>query len=466
MIEDPRREISDALARFATGAPLGICTAALFEALGYRSDRTLETGNVGEFLNVLDAHKKLTPKQLDSFQPWKTVEVIFQFTGEEINQQQAGLFGVTGFDHARIESFLFLAVELGKGEYSRTLLAETTRAVNRLFRMPVIIVFRYGPYITLSAIHRRPHRNDETRDVLEKVTLIKDIRAEEPHRAHIDILASLALPEMIAAGVDTFETLHSEWERVLDIEYLNRRFYHELFEWFERTIAVCRFPDDGAGEGSDQRHVIRLITRLLFIWFMKEKGLIPDELFEEHYAHETLSDHAPDKTDYYRAVLQNLFFATLNTPIDKRAFNNATRTAHRDFSKYCYRKLLTNANRFVESLGVVPFVNGGLFDCLDEFDNETEGGRLIDTFTDHESQGKALRVPAHVFFDSRDGLFPLFQRYKFTVEENTPLDREVALDPELLGRVFENLLAAYNPETRDSARKSTGSYYTPRQVVD
>ena len=52
------------------------------------------------------------------------------------------------------------------------------------------------------------------------------------------------------------------------------------------------------------------------------------------------------------------------------------------------------------------------------------------------------------------------------MEENTPTDREVALDPELLGKVFENLLAAVNPETRETARNQTGSYYTPRLVVD
>ena len=70
-----------------------------------------------------------------------------------------------------------------------------------------------------------------------------------------------------------------------------------------------------------------------------------------------------------------------------------------------------------------------------------------------------------MFFDDT-GLLPLFNRYKFTVEENTPVEQEVALDPELLGKVFENLLAAYNPETRETARKQTGSYYTPREVVD
>ena len=63
-------------------------------------------------------------------------------------------------------------------------------------------------------------------------------------------------------------------------------------------------------------------------------------------------------------------------------------------------------------------------------------------------------------------LIDLFDDYRFTVEENTPIEQDVALDPELLGKVFENLLAAFNPETRATARKQTGSYYTPRQVVD
>jgi len=64
------------------------------------------------------------------------------------------------------------------------------------------------------------------------------------------------------------------------------------------------------------------------------------------------------------------------------------------------------------------------------------------------------------------GLIDIFSRYKFTITENTPLEAEIALDPELLGKVFENLLAAYNPETKVTARKQTGSFYTPREVVD
>jgi hypothetical protein len=64
------------------------------------------------------------------------------------------------------------------------------------------------------------------------------------------------------------------------------------------------------------------------------------------------------------------------------------------------------------------------------------------------------------------GLIHTLQQYHFTIEENTPIEQEVALDPELSGKVFENLLAAYNPETGASARKQTGSFYTPREIVD
>ena len=56
--------------------------------------------------------------------------------------------------------------------------------------------------------------------------------------------------------------------------------------------------------------------------------------------------------------------------------------------------------------------------------------------------------------------------YKFTITENTPIEEDVALDPELLGKVFENLLASYNPETKTTARKQTGSFYTPREIVN
>ena len=95
---------------------------------------------------------------------------------------------------------------------------------------------------------------------------------------------------------------------------------------------------------------------------------------------------------------------------------------------------------------------------------QNDGGYRIDCFSD--THYKKLSIPNRLFFQEDSGLLSILEHYKFTVEENTPIEQEVALDPELLGKVFENLLAAYNPETGATARKQTGSYYTPRAIVD
>ena len=461
-----QQEVSQALRGFAD-APLREGAKAVLNSLGYWSDRTAEAGSVAEFLQRYEAESRLTERQRTLFKSWQDVELVFQVTDKEIHGG-VSLLIEGGFEKGRISSFVFIAVELSKRSYNRTELAEMTRATNRLFGMPIVLIFRCGCRFSLAATHRRAHRRDDSQDVLGKVTLVKDVEVRSPHRAHLDILADLALPRMVSErNVASFEDLQRAWEDALDTEELNRRFYRELFKWYELAVDECDFPDDGAGEGSRERQVIRLITRLLFIWFLKEKGLVPDEIFTEAFAASALKHHAPEATDYYRAVLQNLFFATLNTEIDKRAFSKLGRQTDRECMEYRYRALLSDPDGFLTKLKKVPFVNGGLFDCLDELKAEAASGHRIDAFTDNtDLQVDPLHVPGYILLDPSDGLFSLFRRFKFTVEENTSLDQEVALDPELLGRVFENLLAAYNPETRKTVRKATGSYYTPRRIVD
>ncbi len=457
--------ITTALASVAVERPLRAGAQQLLNALGYSSQRTTDTESIEDFLERFAPDGKLTARQRELFESLKTVEIVFQFTATEISAQSR-LFNYPDFDEGRVESFLFVAVDTAHDTCTRTHLAQITRVVNRLFAMPVILLFRHGSSLTVAATHRRANKQDDNLDVLEKVTLVKDIQLVDSHRAHIEILTDLAFPRMVERGVSSFDQLHTKWEQTLDIDALNKRFYREVFVWFERAVKICSFPYDGAGEGASERHVIRLITRILFIWFLKEKRLVPEELFHEQFAQTALTNHAPDNTHYYRAVLQNLFFGTLNTEIEKRSFINDSDTGQSDINAYRYRDLMTDPKSFVEKFEKVPFVNGGLFDCLDDFETPCSGGKLIDAFTDDPGQGNDLYVPASLFLDPKDGLFALFLRYKFTIEESTPLDREVALDPELLGCVFENLLAAYNPETRETARKNTGSYYTPRPVVD
>ena len=349
-------------------------------------------------------------------------------------------------------------------------ICQFTREVNKRLIMPVVVFFRVQDRLTIGFVGRRQGKRDPDRDVLEQVTLIKDLRLGDPHRAHLDILFELSLEECGKWMADhkeeeNFDGLLAAWLARLDTEELNKKFYRELFNWFEWAVKDADFPTDEKRILGPEEHVIRLITRLLFVWFIKEKGLVADELFNEAQISPLLKDYDRDTGDsYYRTVLQNLFFATLNTEIGKRRFSKGTNTDHRNFSLYRYKDQITDSDKLLRLFERTPFINGGLFDCLDNFKGIKDGGYRIDCFSDKHY--KKLRVPNRLFFNDDRGLIPLLEHYKFTVEENTPIEQEVALDPELLGKVFENLLATYNPETGTTARKQTGSYYTPRVIVD
>ena len=456
---------------------------ALLRSLGYHSERTLsgQTGDPADLIRSLaeldSGGPGLTGTQterafLDNAQ---SVRILFQFASSEIQAQaQPGMFDEAAFDMGIARSFLFAAVELNGDSYPRGQYAAFTRELNKHVQIPTVVLFRTAANrVTLAFVHRRPNRRDASRDVLGSVSLIREIDAADPHRAHLDILAELSLPErlrwMEAHGKPpNFDGLLEAWLDALDTEELNRRFYNDLFRWFERAVKDAKFPTGEARNLPAEEHAIRLITRLMFVWFIKEKGLVAGDLFIENKVAQLLKDYDPAGGDsYYRAVLQNLFFATLNTEIGQRRFSARNRDDYRSTSLYRYRKEIADEDALLALFSETPFINGGLFDCLDSFEGQQSGGYRIDCFSDVHY--RKLSIPNRLFFSADDrepGLIDLFDRYKFTVEENTPAEQEVALDPELLGKVFENLLAAYNPETRENARKQTGSYYTPRAVVD
>ena len=447
--------------------PLREATATLLNTLGYYSKR------VGNDEIDTDRFDRLVESALDTANPseklcindWQSFYQLMQVADEEINRQidpeQGSLFESTQIDDALRTSYMFVTVQLTEKTYTRTQLADITRFVSKSIPQPLMLIFRYGDVLTLAIINRRHHKRDDTKQVLEKVTLIKDIDLNSAKRAHIDIISELHLHRLIEnEGVRNFDTLHDAWERTLNTEALNKRFYRELETWYEWAAATCKFPDN-----ENKAQVIRMITRLLFIWFLKEKDLVPSDIFEEQGAQTLLKNFDLEISDYYQAILQNLFFATLNTPIDKRAFSRQNNDDNRNANKYRYADLLENPNAFLEHLKQVPFVNGGLFDSLDSFKGQRAGGIRIDCFTDNPNDRRKLHVPAKLFFQKENGIFEIFSRYKFTVEENTPVEQEVALDPELLGQVFENLLGVYNPESETAARKTTGSYYTHARLL-
>ena len=265
------------------------------------------------------------------------------------------------------------------------------------------------------------------------------------------------------------------------IEALTKQFYRELFDWYlwalsENDGFTVTFPNE-TDIRKIEEHLIRLITRLMFVWFIKQKKLIPEDIFDTGALYSILKEFDPmskSSGNYYNAILQNLFFATLNKPIEERAFASENffqgknehygiKTLFRDANEKTWFK--KSHEEVIKLFQEVPFLNGGLFECLDKEDKD---GKIYyyDGFSRAKGQKKRAFIPNCLFFDPEKGLISILNKYNFTVEENTPQDVEVALDPELLGKVFENLLGAYNPETKETARKQSGSFYTPREVVN
>ncbi|MEW5949676.1 MAG: TaqI-like C-terminal specificity domain-containing protein [Thermodesulfobacteriota bacterium] len=235
-------------------------------------------------------------------------------------------------------------------------------------------------------------------------------------------------------------------EKAFSIEKVTKEFYNRVAEMFtklvggERKIGSRKIAETGSlrlpsttGDTIKKEFAVRLIGRLLFCWFLKKKKsdndipLMPPAILSSN-AIETYPN-------YYHSLLELLFFQVLNTPVEKRnKFVGA-----KDFSP----------------LHKIPFLNGGLFEP-----HQHDFHAIDDLGTSRHLN--TLKVPDEWFSE----LFRIFEEYNFTIDESSTIDIEISVDPEMLGRIFENLLAEINPETGETARKSTGSYYTPRPIVE
>jgi len=471
----------------------------LFQQLGIKLN-----SNTAEALNTKDLLKSYY-KENETFHSIKSTyfigiidDSVFQATGMfDVNYsiKEALQQGDKNY-----EGLMLFALELTK-KPTRTEISEITRVFNRISqKMPVAMVLKYAiekeAIISIAISERFKYlQNWRQGEKAGKVIILRDIFTNNTHAGHLRILLDLVKP----AGVTNYAQLHAQWLQVLDVNILNKKFFQELASWYFWAMDKVQFPDD-IEKKKDVRNatnLIRLITRIIFIWFIKEKHLVSASLFNEKYLEKILKDFNKNKQsgNYYQAILQNLFFGTLNQKMNERDFaedHNRTNKLDQGIkNKYRYPdKFNISKKEIIDLFKDIPFLNGGLFDCLDKFDEEKlEKGKkeqiFVDGFTRLDS--KQAIVPDYLFFGvypnedlteyydpeakkpivkNVKGLIDILNDFKFTVAENTPIEEEIALDPELLGKVFENLLASYNPETKTTARKQTGSFYTPREIVN
>ncbi len=233
---------------------------------------------------------------------------------------------------------------------------------------------------------------------------------------HLRTLAEFNLPALrFPSDTSDTEGWLKKWRAAFDVEAVTVKFFAEYRTVFEQVEAevIRSIPDAGACRFYTQR----LFNRLMFIYFIQKKGWL-SYAGDKNYLRALFTAAEQGGEDFLNRQLYYLFFHGMSNAAESREHNT-----HEDLIKL---------------RGNVPYLNGGLFDLEDEYDERN-----------------CVKIPNVAFAR----ILALFERYNFTVEESTPLDVQVAVDPEMLGKVFEELV------TGREARQDAGRYYTPRNIV-
>jgi type I restriction-modification system DNA methylase subunit len=228
------------------------------------------------------------------------------------------------------------------------------------------------------------------------------------------------------------EILHSALWKSFQLQAVNEKFYVGIANAFTELVQHLDSKVPELSELDSKQFVNRLIGRLLFCWFLKKRDIL--DTAQGYFDIQDL-----ESTDYYHARLEPLFFLTLNTPVNERAESLSK------FLKESKKFISKGTQEMISTDLVSPYLNGGLFEAHEN---------------DHFSTS-ILNFPDGFF--SR--LFEHFDSYNFTTDESSPEYEQVAIDPEMLGKVFESLLATQVDGTGDQARQAIGAFYTPRSIV-
>jgi hypothetical protein len=224
---------------------------------------------------------------------------------------------------------------------------------------------------------------------------------------------------------------------IFEIEAVNNDFYEQYKELYLRlTEELDRFiaNDEVIAEDFKDKDVSasdfakKTLGQFVFLYFIQKKGWIKDiDNPDNRFSFNMLFDNKDLYGDnFFNDIIEPIFYELLAKKDPN--FQKYTLLKHYEF----------------------PYLNGGLFEPIRGYDWEKTSIMISDEFFKNKNKTKDG--------DIGDGLFDVFNRFNFTIYENDPIEQDIAVDPEMLGKVFENLLSIKD-------RKSKGAFYTPREIV-
>ena len=283
-------------------------------------------------------------------------------------------------------------------------------------------------------------------------------------------------------------------EEAFSVEKVTNEFFQQYCEKYHQLREFLEANDDFMQEAqyrnfTSEQFAKKLLGQIVFLYFIQKKGwlgvdAIPVVLTEKEYKNAFFargqksrdivgSVYALQQDGTYKIVFDKLkqlsdedeeFLAGIvkgkpwgTGPKDfmRKIFEGCVSAGKNYFDDYLEPLFYTGLNKNRGENGFypalhrrIPFLNGGLFEQLDNYEWENNNFNIPNSiFSNKDEKGR-----------NADGILDIFDRYNFTMNEDEPMEREVAIDPEMLGKVFENLL-----DVKD--RKSKGAFYTPREIV-
>jgi type I restriction-modification system DNA methylase subunit len=250
---------------------------------------------------------------------------------------------------------------------------------------------------------------------------------EQSHTAKTQLLPLL----QNLANNPTVEDL----ENAFSIEKVTDEFFEQYKDLFNKLSN--HFTNDAHIKAElykanidNARFTKKLLGQIVFLYFLQKKGWLgvpKNEKWgkgQKRFIQNLYDTSQQEGNNFFKDKLQHLFYEAL-------------------------AKERENDNSFYEKFDCrIPFLNGGLFEA--EYNWETANISIPENIFRNQEKNKAG--------DTGTGVLDVFDRYNFTIKEDEPLDKEVAVDPEMLGKVFENMLEI-------TERKSKGAFYTPREIV-
>ena len=408
----------------------------------------------------------------DLFTEYEFAENFLRNANDQDHAQKAGITSVekighvSGFDTPLSVFEITLAPSV-RIKYSRVNIQKFLRSV--LYGESAFLIFHYedlddndwrfsflhvekGNTTTAKRFTYLLGKAHKARTVAERFEKLKEQILEQRHGVINDqvLFDAFSVEALSDEFFNKYKTIYANF-----IQYITgKRVVKTGSKWEEK---ILHEPDTElyAAFGKDDKrirdYVKKLMGRITFLYFVQEKRWFNnDQNYLQHLFENSTPEH---QNDFLDCVLEPFFYTVLNTekPNRKQAFE-----AHNN-------NLRPSEVKWDESLldqwKEIPFLNGGLFE-RDENDivRSQFPPQFFENLNDYDENfvGKIPQKDAGYTWERIPGIFDLFSQYNFTIDENDPDDAEVGIDPEMLGKIFENLL---------EDNKDKGAFYTPKEIV-